>query len=172
VRLRLAAVLICVPVALTTAVAIAATRDPICTMMLGPQGLYITVPSLPPVLARPSSEASRIHRAHPRWSVARVLREARRRGHPRARPEIVRVTACAQQRCVTWRRPDTGGFVLRAVPGFRVPVTVALLHRDGRRQVLHARVVMHPSRVNGPSCGTDWVAHVVVEGNRLAVQDD
>lgn len=168
-RLRLAAVLICVPVALTTAVAIAATREALCTLMAGPQGLYVGVPASQLGTAK-HGEVLAIRRAHPRWSVPRVLREARRR--TRARAEIVRVTACARQRCVTWRRPGPGGFVLQDVPGFRMPVTVALLHRDGRRQVLHARVVMRPSRVNGPRCGTDWVAYVDVEGDRLVVRDD
>lgn len=172
-RLRLAAALICLPVALASAVALAATRETFCTLMLGPSGLHVSVPGTAVVEARDRiAEARRLGRAHPGWSIRRVVREARRR-HPGPRPEIARVTVCVRQRCVTRAGTSVGALGgIPTAPGYqRLPVTVVLHHRDGRRQVLRTRVTMRPSEVNGPRCGTEWVADVAVEGDRLVVRD-
>lgn len=175
-RLRYAVVLICLPVALASAVAFAGNRNPLCTLMLGPSGLHVSVPGSGPfdgpvgdggVLAR------RIARAHPGWSIRRVVREARRRlGEPTAGP-FRRVTVCVRQRCVTRSHASFGDLrAWRTAPGYqRLPVRVVLHSRDGRRKVLRARVTMRPHHANGPQCGTDWVAFVAVEGDRLVVRN-
>jgi hypothetical protein len=170
VRLRLAAVLICVPVALASAVALASTRETFCTLMAGPSGLHVVVPRPAHDDAR-DAEARRLARAHPGWSLRRVLAELRRRaGSPEPDP-IRRITVCVRQRCATHRGPSPADLSGRPVaPGYqRLAVRVVLEYRDGRRKVLRTRVTMRPQEINGPRCGTDWVAYAHVQGDRLVV---
>jgi hypothetical protein len=55
-------------------------------------------------------------------------------------------------------------------PGYqRLAVRVVVTDRAGRRKVLRTRVTMHPQEINGPGCGTDWVAFVRLVGDRLVV---
>lgn len=167
--------LICVPVAATTVVALAFAREDVirsCTLMATYSGVQVGLVSEPAAAEWHAKVLfRRIAKAHPRWTLHHGFRAQERQ--LREESPWRSATICAGDECVSQAPPfGPPTFLAQDAKDHQwLAVRVILAGKDGTRTVLQTSVVMRKVEINGPGCGVNWQASVGLQDGRLVVAE-